>query len=276
MITADYHTHCHFSTDSKADPESMAEAAMAKGLTHLCLTDHMDLNYPGTTPEQPLFVYDPEAYFQTLLPLKERCNNKLFLGLGAEFGLRPGRDDLCKDMYRLLNQYPFDFVLGSLHLLEDEDPFYPAYWETRTKKQVLDRYFNDLLTCIREFDGYDALGHLDYIIRYVPAAYSAKDYDTAEYKEILDEILRLLIQKDKALEINTKGLISGLSCFHPKLELVKRYLELGGELLTIGSDAHAPEFIATEYKKTEELLTSLGVRGYYAYEARKPKFIPFH
>ena len=132
-----------------------------------------------------------------------------------------------------------------------------------------------MLAALKEYDDFDSLGHLDYLIRYIPPCCGEKDYVFKEYREVMDEIFKLLISKNKAMEINTAGLIKGLSCFHPKLEALKRYLELGGRLITIGSDGHSPDKIATEFAKTEELLKSCGIKGYYVYKKRQPEFIPF-
>ena len=270
MIKSDYHTHCNFSTDSDSIPESMILGAIQKGITHFCLTDHMDLDYPGTTKEQPLFEFNPQNYFETLRPLQEHYKNTIDFSIGIELGLRTNRTDLNNTMFQLLVDYPFDFALGSIHLLDDKDPYYKTYWqEYSSSKNILINYFNHLLTSIQQFDGFDALGHLDSIIRYIP------DFCGTEYKEVIDEILKLLIQKNKALEINTKGLISGLSCFHPKLEILTRYLELGGTLLTIGSDAHEPNAIGTQFQKAEELLLTCGIKGYYIYKNHQPQFIAF-
>jgi len=275
MIKADQHTHCNFSTDSDASPKSMVIGAIEKGITHLCLTDHMDLDYPGTTKEEPLFEFNVTDYFNALTPLKEAYADKLYLGIGIELGLRPGREDLNRQMHRLLSEYPFDFVLGSIHLLDNDDPYYESYWQNRSAKDILSKYFNDMLASLKEYDNFDSLGHLDYLIRYIPPYCGEKDYVFQEYQEVLDEIFKLLIQKNKALEINTAGLIKGLPCFHPKLETLRRYLELGGTLITIGSDGHSPDKIATEFKKTEELLCSCGISGYTVYKNRIPEYIPF-
>ncbi len=280
MIKADFHTHCNFSTDSDAKPEAMIQGALEKGLHNLCLTDHMDLDYPGSTTEEPLFSFSPEDYFRMLLPLKEKYSGTAFhrfqLSIGVELGLRTNRPDLNLQMEQLLADHPFDFVLGSLHLIDDADPYYPEFWNTvSAPSDILRTYFDRMLTALRGFDNFDSLGHMDYLIRYIPSSIGAKDYSYSEFQEVMDEILKMLIKKDKALEINTAGLIKGLSCFHPKAEAVKRYLELGGELLTIGSDGHSPDKIATEFQKTEELLSSLGIKGYYVYHNRKPEFIPF-
>ncbi len=275
MILADQHTHSNFSTDSEATPESMVQGAIDKGITHLTLTDHMDLDYPGTSAKEPLFEFNTMDYFTTLTPLKEKYSDKLYLGIGIELGLRPDREDLNAQMHQLLNEHSFDFVLGSVHLLDNDDPYYESYWQGRTAKDILVKYFNDMLASIREYDNFDSLGHLDYLIRYIPPFCCDKDYVYKEYSEVIDEIFKLLIKKNKALEINTAGLIKGLPCFHPKLEVLKRYFELGGELITIGSDGHSPDKIATEFAKTEELLKSLNVSGYYVYKNRKPEFVVF-
>lgn len=275
MIKADQHTHCNFSSDSDASPESMVVGAIEKGITHLCLTDHMDLDYPGTTKEEPLFEFNVADYFTALTPLKEAYRDKLYLGIGIELGLRPGREDLNQQMHKLLSDYSFDFVLGSVHLLDNDDPYYESYWQNRTAKDILSKYFSDMLTSLKEYDNFDSLGHLDYLIRYIPPYCGEKDYVFREYQEVMDEIFKLLISKDKALEINTAGLIKGLPCFHPKLETLKRYLELGGKLITIGSDGHSPDKIATKFKETEELLRSCGISGYYVYKKRIPEYIPF-
>ena len=275
MIKADFHTHCNFSTDSDASPEAMVQGAIKKGLSYLCLTDHMDLDYPGTTKDKPLFEFNPADYFAALSPLKESCSEKLTLGIGVELGLRPGRPDLNRQMLQMLKDYPFDFVLGSVHLLDNDDPYYESYWQNRSAKDILSKYFNDMLFSLKEFDNFDSLGHLDYLIRYIPAFCGEKDYVFSEYKEVLDEIFKFLIDSNKALEINTAGLIKGLSCFHPKLETLKRYLELGGQMITIGSDGHSPDKIATEFKNAKELLCSCGIKGYYIYKERKAEFVEF-
>lgn len=275
MIKADQHTHCSFSTDSDATPESMVTGAIRKGLTHLTLTDHMDLDYPGTSDLEPLFEFNPEDYFSKLIPLKESVSGMLDLGIGIELGLRPGRADLNAKMEWMLKHYSFDFVIGSVHLLDDEDPYYESYWINRSAKDVLSKYFNDMLSSIREYDNFDSLGHLDYIIRYIPSCCGSKNYIYREFTDVLDEIFKILISKNKALEINTAGLAKGLPCFHPKLKCLQRYLELGGELITIGSDAHSPDKLATEFARTQDLLCSCDVKGYYIYKNRIPEFHAF-
>lgn len=270
MILADFHTHCLFSTDSDAEPEAMAAAAQSRGLSYLCFTDHMDFNYPGSSKEQTLFVFSPEAYFKRLQPLQEEQSvSPLKVRIGIELGLLPHRPDLVTQQRKLLSDHPFDFVLASIHLLDGKDPYYEDYWKGITKETALARYFDTMLSSITEATDFDSLAHLDYIIRYIPAFAGTKNYRYSDYKDVLDEILRFLIAEGKALEINTKGLAAGLGCFHPSLEVLAHYHELGGELLTIGSDAHEPAAIAAGYEKTRELLLSLGFTSYCVFTKRK-------
>lgn len=270
MITADFHTHCLFSTDSDAKPEAMAAAAADKQLSYLCFTDHMDLDYPESTEAAPLFVFSPDEYFRRLQPLRAgELSSSLQIRIGIELGLLPHRPDIAMQQKKLLSGYPFDFVLASIHLLDGKDPYYEEFWHGITKETALARYFDTMLSSITEYTDFDSLAHLDYIIRYIPAFAGTKHYHYKDYKDVLDEILHFLITEGKALEINTKGLSAGLGCFHPSLEILKHYRELGGRLLTIGSDAHEPTAIAAGYKKTRELLLSCGFTSYCVFTERK-------
>lgn len=274
MILADFHTHCLFSTDSTAEPEAMITAARNKGLSYLCFTDHMDFDFPESSQEQPLFVFSPEEYFKRLQPLQnEKSTSSLQVRIGIECGLLPHRPDLVMQQRKLLSDYPFDFALASIHILDGKDPYYEDYWKSVTKETALARYFDTMLSSITEYTDFDSLAHLDYIIRYIPAFAGTKDYCYSNYKDVLDEILRFLIAEGKALEINTKGLAAGLGCFHPSLEVLKHYRELGGELLTIGSDAHKPAAVAAEYEKTRELLLSHGFTSYCVFTRRRAEML---
>lgn len=273
MILADYHTHTMFSSDSDASPEAMIEQAKNIGLSYLCFTDHYDLDYPGSTAGHPLFVFSMEEYLRRLLPLREKSLKHglpLQVRIGIELGLRPNRPDIHASLSELLLHAPLDFVLGSIHLVDDKDPYYAEFWHAETKKNALSRYFDTVLSCLCSFSNFDALGHLDYVIRYLPDTLGSKDYFYRDYCEVLDEILRQLIQKEIALEINTKGL-SCIDSLHPSFEVLDRYKELGGRLLTIGSDAHHPSVIASDYKKTRELLLSHGFTTYCVFTDRKPE-----
>lgn len=272
MYLADTHTHTKFSTDSKAEPHKMLSAAKAAGLSALCFTDHMDLDFPG---DDTLFVFDTAEFFTELLPLKDfiQADKSMpELLLGIELGLRPNRPDLRDRMDSLLAEQPYDFVLGSTHVIDELDPYYQEYWELPGDRLL--RYFEDIRTNVAEHTNFDSLGHLDYIIRYLPDFVSPmKDYAVRDYMDLIEETLRTLIFRGQALEVNTAGLRKGLSFPHPKKEILLRYKELGGELLTLGSDAHSPAEVGADIKYCTELLKKLGFRYYAVYKERKPNMI---
>ena len=118
-------------------------------------------------------------------------------------------------------------------------------------------------------DCFDVYGHLDYVVRYSPE----KSYDPLDYREMIDEILKLLIKKGKGIEINTAGLKSGLGYVHPHEFILNRYKELGGEMITAGSDAHDRSRVAADFDQAEEALKKAGFKYYAVFRQRKPDFI---
>ncbi len=272
MLLADTHTHTKFSSDSDANPREMLVAAKAAGLSALCFTDHMDLDFPG---DDTLFVFDTKEYFKELLPLKEQTRSDRTMPellLGIELGLRPNRPDLRNQMDALLSEHPYDFVLGSTHVVDELDPYYQEYWDLPGDRLL--RYFEDIRINVAEHANFDSLGHLDYIIRYLPDSVSlVKDYAVRDYMDLIEETLRTLISRSQALEVNTAGLRKGLSFPHPKEEILLRYKELGGELLTLGSDAHYPGDVGADIRRCAELIKDLGFKYYAVYKERKPEMV---
>ncbi len=279
MIQYDFHLHTHFSDDSEAAPEAQIEEAIRRGATGICFTDHMDYMYPCAERAGMSFVFDAGQYFDTLRDLRERYSDRIDIRFGMEFGLRNEKEikDSMKELYGgLTEKYPFDFIIGSTHCLENTDPYYEDYWVGRTAGEGMALYFQACLDNVSFYDCFDSAGHYDYAIRYVPASTGwrgTEDYHPGDFDGITDEYLKTLIRKGKALEYNTAGLKYGLGFAHPHDHILKRYLELGGELLTIGSDGHKPEHIFFEFENACEHLKSLGYRYYTVYRERKPEFI---
>lgn len=312
MITYDVHMHTAFSSDSEEAPENQIEKAIELGLKGLCITDHMDIDYPDIDELSIDFLFNPEEYFEKLESLKAKYGSKLDLLFGMEIGLRnePGEIEICRNSYEeIIEKYPFDFIIGSTHCLENCDPYLPKYWKNKNSKEGLNLYFEAVLENLNNFSNFDTLGHLDYLVRYVNEAsvkeyqqemshitkanilldcdkrymsntaeldyevFSRYGYRVSDYADVLDEILKTLISKGKALEINTAGLKYGMGFAHPKYEILARYKELGGELITIGSDAHKTIHIAYDFEKANEMLESLGFKYYFVYRNRKPEAI---
>lgn len=261
MIKADQHVHSSFSSDSEEKLENAVLAAINAGLRTLCITEHMDMDYP--TGE---FMLDTEAYRTEYLRLKEMYSDRIELLFGVELGLM---DYLAPRLYEYTKDKPFDLVIGSSHLVGGVDPYYPEYFGTHGDHNGILRYFDSILANIATFDDFDVYGHLDYVVRYS----HAKSYSPADHTELLDEILKKLISMGKGIELNTAGLKYGLGWAHPHPELLKRYRELGGEIITVGSDGHKGEHIAYDFDKASDILQAAGFEYYTVFRQRKPEFI---
>lgn len=156
-------------------------------------------------------------------------------------------------------------------MVHGADPYFPEYYGGRSAADGYLEYFESILENIQAFDGFDVYGHLDYVVRYGPD--ESERYDWKKYQEIIDEILSLLIMKGKGIELNTAGFKYGLSHPNPTEGIIARYRELGGEIITIGADAHKPDDIAYDFGKVPALLKAAGFSGYTVFQSRKPKFI---
>ena len=267
MITADYHLHTSFSSDSEAPMESMIRQAISLNLETICFTEHHDIDYPDN-PDNFDFLVDLSSYKDRLFNLKEKYKDQIEINYGIELGLMPQTLDKCAD-FSLKDS--FDFIIGSSHIIDNMDPYEPVYFETYPSKKGLEHYFEDILHNVRNYKNYCVYGHLDYAARYI------KDQDFhfrfADYYDVLDAILKQIISDGKGIEVNTGGWKYGMANPNPHYEILQRYLELGGEILTIGSDGHCPEHIAFDFHRLPEYLSSLGVRYYTIFRNQKPEFL---
>ncbi len=264
-MLADFHLHSHFSGDCESRMESMIERGIEKGLSIMCFTEHLDLDYPYESPD---FSLDIPAYFDYYQKMKEQYQRKISLLFGVELGLQPHVIHICNDF---VNKYPFDFVIGSSHVINGVDPYYPDYFSNRSEESAYEEYFTFLLKNLEVFQNFDVYGHIDYVVRYGPNTNQFYSYD--KYRDIIDLILRKLIKMGKGIELNTGGFKYGLGHPNPHEDIIKRYRELGGEIITIGSDAHKPEHIAYDFHKVFPILKACGFHYYTIYKNRSPEFI---
>ncbi|HEX3021243.1 MAG TPA: histidinol-phosphatase HisJ family protein [Lachnospiraceae bacterium] len=267
MILSDYHVHSKFSDDSEATMEIMIEQAIKLGFHTICFTDHMDLDFPLAFGGG--FVFNADIYMRKLEKMKEEYSSRIKILGGVEFGLRPYLKD---SFHQLVEKYPFDFIIGSSHLVDQIDPCQPEYWAGITKEEGVTRYLNAIYDNIQTFDDFDVYGHIDYMIRYAPN--KNHDYSYQRYSDLIDRIFNALILKGKGIEVNTAGYKYGLGHPHPQTDILARYKELGGEIISIGSDAHRPEHLGYDFGKTHDLLTSLGFKYYTVFEKRRAEFLP--
>ena len=151
-ILSDYHVHTSFSGDCSVSPELMIQNAIERGIRHLCLTDHMDYDY---TDGGILFEFDPEEYFHRLLLLKETYAGQIDLAIGIELGLQPY---LSKRHHNLVFSHPFDFVIGSLHVVDGKDPYYRDLFSDLTDRELYQKTFEEMYACLMAADAFDVLG----------------------------------------------------------------------------------------------------------------------
>ena len=261
----DTHMHTHFSVDSEADTLEMTAAAIHAGLGGICFTDHLDLEESQATPE--LFPLDLPAYFKEMKGLQAQYDGKFPICIGVEIGLQDYLEDLLP---KIIQEYPFDFVIGSSHWVNGEDPYYPEYFYGKVEDEAYREYFESILENLAVFDCFDVYGHLDYIVRYGPNTHRFYSYE--KFADIIDEILRILIHKGKGIEINTGGFKYGLGHPNPTEDILRRYRELGGEIITVGADAHKPQHVAYDFAKVPGILKAAGFKYYAVFLERKPVF----
>jgi histidinol-phosphatase (PHP family) len=267
-IRCDAHVHTAFSTDSDASIKDMLEAALKKGMDAVCITDHLDLDFPYYEDlGDGAFTFNVEEYVRTLDGLRREYADRLEVRTGIELGLQP---HLAETFRGLLRERPFDFVIGSVHLVKGKDPYYREAFGEIDDKELYRAAFEATLENVKATDAFDVLGHLDYVVRYGKG--QAREYSYLEYADILDEILRTVIGKGKGIEINTAGLRYGLRFCNPHSDILLRFRELGGEIVTVGSDAHKPGDVAWEFGRAAEILSGCGFRHYAEFEAGKPIF----
>lgn len=264
MIKADVHMHTDFSHDSDSTPEQMAEGAIAKGLEVICFTDHFDKDNMDWGEED---VFDPEAYFEKMTQVRESYKDRIRVRIGVELGLQPHLGGFYEEFTR---KYPFDFVIGSVHSAERSDIAQKRIFAGRTDEETYRVIFREMLEDVKAFQGFDVLGHVDYVARY--GREREKEYSYQRFADEIDEILRLLIEKGCGIELNMSGLKYGLPFAHPHTDVLKRYRELGGELITVGADGHRPDHIAYDYHKAQGILESCGFKYYAEFKERRPVF----
>lgn len=262
MYLTDYHCHSILSPDGYVPLAEMARAAVDAGLSEVCLTDHCDLL---DSDANRVHTYDWRPaleQFQATLPQFE---GRLKLRLGIEFGM--GHLDPAESE-AILDQPELDFVIGSVHNLCEEkggtDFYYVEYNSRADCDRALDDYFDSLDKLVRT-DYYDVLGHIIYPLRYMHGLGSMEPY----YGRI-HELLRAAARMGRGMEINTyRG--NTLGEWRPVLE---RWKDVGGEIVTVGSDAHQPQHIGLGVREAYELLRDTGFRYVAVYEKRKPRMIP--
>ena len=238
----------------------MVRAAEEIGLKEICFTDHIDFD---SRAENQIMTFDTNDYNAAYDHL---TSQKVKIRRGLEYGMVVDRPEL---MAEALARRPFDFVIGSVHFVDGYDVYFPPYWEGKNMEQAERRYLEEILGCVQNHDDFDVLGHLTYISK----AWNNPTNRPVEYglyADLVDEIFRVLIRKDKGIEVNTSGMArSGV--YLPDREYLQRFHDLGGKIVTVGSDSHTIDRVGEHCADAARMVAD--IFGYICtFENRQPIF----
>jgi len=244
-MIGDRHVHTELSLDCHAKTEDVLDCAVARGMKEIFITDHCDMDL-GPDWLQPV-----EKYVGTLEKYKKAYVGKLDVHIGIEIGLNP---EYNEQINSFLASYPFELVIGSVHTMLGKDPYYRDEYDM-DDREYFGWYFKTVLERLRADNPVGVLGHLDYVVRY---SRDKSSYDPEEYAGDIEEILKHIIGRDIALELNTGGLRKGTDFVHPHEFILGMYKDLGGRLISVGSDAHDARNVGSGFEEAERLMERFG------------------
>lgn len=259
----DYHTHSSFSSDADHSMERMIQGAIALGLEEIAVTDHVDYDYADPSID---FNFNHTAYTAEIKRLRDAYADRITIRHGLELGLQP---HLTERYNTLVASEKPDFVLCSVHTCLGLDLYRRDYFKNRTPAEAWENYLHELHQIVKSYHAYSVIGHMDILRRY--------DADTAAFpreslKGAFVDIFRELIKNGKGIEVNTSGYRNPEEMPMPSWEVLKWYHEAGGEVLTLGSDAHSPDVLAYRFPETLERIRNIGFKYLCTFEAMVPTF----
>ncbi|MBQ7772904.1 MAG: histidinol-phosphatase HisJ family protein [Bacteroidales bacterium] len=268
----DNHTHSTFSPDSTASVRDSICAAMGKGLMGIAITDHYDVDAPSRDQE---FLFNPAEQQQEIAKVemelwKEIREKDFQIMRGIEVGLQPGSMAKIKEF---TGKYSFDTVIASIHFVDGTDPYMGTYYGDKDYKYAFSHTLEIMYETALAYKDFDILGHYDYVARYSPYGHGCRDITMAEFGEWIEPILRFLAQEGKTFEINTKT-YKNHKGYIPQLDtaILRRFRELGGEALSLGSDSHNLLRFGDEFEKYAHIAKECGFRWLVYYKGRKPQY----
>ncbi len=255
----DYHVHTTRSVDCATPIESSCEAAIAQGIAEIAFTDHVD-HEPA---DEGFGFYDYDLYVVDVERARDRYGDRLVILAGAEVDFNTG---IADEVERFLADHHYDFVIGSVHYGETGEIIFPEYFSGRSLDQVFVPYFEQVQAAV-ETGWFDTIGHIDLPKRYAPQ--SAGDYDPLRYERQLSAIFAAMVRRRMSFEINTSGLRQAPKTSMPGPQIVSLYQEMGGELVTVGSDSHVAGTIGGGIERTLEMLLICGIQEISSFRNRQ-------
>lgn len=273
----DYHTHTYYSDDSDYPMEVLVQDAILKGIDEICFTDHVDYGIKGDWEDlsdfydskqkigRPVMNVKYGAYHAEISRLQREYAGKIVLRTGMEFGMQT---HTIPQFQKLFSSYPLDFVILSCHQVGDKEFYKDDFQKNLSQKEYNEKYYEEIRKTIAVYKDYCVLGHLDLIKRYD----SVEIYSASNLKDLIEDILKTAIYDGKGIEVNTSSIRYGLPDWTPSWDILEMYKQLGGEILTIGSDAHEVGHLGAYIPQAMKELKERGFKYICTYEKMKPIF----
>ena len=273
-MLADYHVHTNFSPDSDYPMQQVIEDAIELGLDEICITAHIDFGLLKSWPDglsdsekkqldRSLYMTDHVISSQQIKRFQREYQDKITIKFGYEFGMQMPWISQFEQLYSL---YDLDFVILSVHAIDDHGIWTDEFQLNRSQKQYNDRYYQEIYNLINNYQNYCVLGHLDSIVRYDRNGI----YPFEKNKDLIREILKIVIKAGKGIEVNTSNVRYGLKDSTPGKDILLLYKELGGKIITLGSDSHRKGQLACNFVNTKKYLSDLGFEYFCTYQKMNP------
>lgn len=276
---ADYHVHTSYSDDSEYPMEDVVKDAISFGLDEICFTDHVDYGVKrdwddprgmtyrrggaGEPERMALANVDYPRYATEIAALREKYKDQITLKMGIEFGIQT---HTIPQYEKLFSVWPFDFIILSVHQVEDKEFWTQDFQRGRTQTEYNLRYYEEILALVQQYHHYSVLGHMDLISRYDKAG----PFSFEKIRPIVKEILNTIISDGKGIEVNTSCHRYGLNDLTPSTDILRLYRDLGGRIITIGSDSHRKEHLGAYLTETISALKAIGYKEVYTFKQMCP------
>lgn len=262
-MKCDYHLHSCYSHDSNTPVEFQIKRAISLGLDELCFTEHVDyLSYDSES------VSEKSRYFHELEDMRRKFDGRIKIKAGFEFGVQT---HTVRKFESLFEHYrdEIDFILLSIHQIDDKDLWSGEYQRGKSQDEYNMGYYEELLNVMKNFHDYSVLAHLDLMVRYDKKG----AYPFTKVRDVVAEILTLAISDNKGIELNTSSWRYGLKDTQPCRDILRLYRDLGGEILTLGSDAHTPDYLYAHMNEARDILKNeIGFRHFCTFDKMIPVF----
>lgn len=268
----DQHVHSNHSWDCESEPADNVLRAIELGLAGITFTEHFD-THPS---EWSQCKYDDDAYSATIRDLRERFGSAIFIGKGIEVCYQPTRMDFILDF---LANHEFDLVALSVHFFGDHQIGQASNWNGLTPSDVSESYFDLVLDGARYCERlhkkqgpvFNVLAHLDLVKRYTQRFHG--HYDVSPHRDRIDAILQACLAADLVPELNTSSLRQNLTETMPGIETVRRFAKLGGEAMSLGSDAHLAGAVGADFDLALDMLANAGIGQQAIFKRRERQLV---